>query len=93
MVGLARVGSYIGDGSGEVVVGFSNANRIRHEEENDVVTQRVMNENKMDSAFRACGEAVEEAILNSLAAAKTTVGFNGTKKIALSDLWEGNRDA
>ena len=93
VVGLARVGSYIGHGSGEVVVGFSNANRIRHEEENDVVTQRVMNENKMDSAFRACGEAVEEAILNSLAAAKTTVGFNGTKKIALSDLWEGNRDA
>ena len=27
-VGLARVGSYIGHGSGEVVVGFSTANRV-----------------------------------------------------------------
>lgn len=92
-VGLARVGSYIGHGSGEVVVGFSNANRIFHEEECDVVTQCIMNENKMDSAFRACAEAVEEAILNSLAAAETTVGFKGLKKVALGDLWKGETHA
>lgn len=92
-VGLARVGSYIGHGSGEVVVGFTNGNRVMHEEESDVVTQRIMNENKMDSAFRACAEVVEEAILNSLAAAETTVGFSGTKKIALHDLWKGEENA
>ena len=92
-VGLARVGSYIGHGSGEVVVGFSNANRIFHEEECGVVTQCIMNENKMDAAFRACAEAVEEAILNSLAAAETTVGYKGLKKIALSDLWKGDKNA
>ena len=88
-VGLARAGSYIGHGSGEVVVGFTTANRIDAGAPEGIVTQRILREDLMDAPFRACGEAVEEAILNSLAAAETTVGFEGTKKIALSDLWKG----
>ncbi|MFA7412327.1 MAG: P1 family peptidase, partial [Tissierellaceae bacterium] len=32
--GLSRTGSYSGNGSGEIVIGFSTANRIRHYEEN-----------------------------------------------------------
>ena len=85
-VGLARNGSYIGHGSGEVVVGFSNANRIELTESRGVVEQRILNEALMDAPFRACAEAVEEAILNSLAAAETTSG-NGITKVALSDRW------
>ena len=88
-VGLARAGSYIGHGSGEVVVGFTTANRIDANAPEGVVTQRILREDLMDAPFRACAEAVEEAILNSLAAAETTVGFEGTKKTALSDLWKG----
>ncbi len=85
-VGLARVGSYIGHGSGEVVVGFSTANRIRLAEDRGTVAMEVLNEGLIDIPFRACAEAVEEAILNSLAAAETTVGRGGVKKTALVDL-------
>lgn len=88
-VGLARCGSYIGHGSGEVAVGFSNANRIAHEGGEDILTQQYLKEELLDLPFRACAEAVEEAVLNSLAAAETTVGFNGTEKTALRDLWKG----
>ncbi len=87
-VGLNRVGSYLGHGSGEVVVGFSTANRVRHNEEKAVVSQFILNESMMDVPFRACAEAVEEAILNSLAAANTVTG-NGITKYALTDLWKG----
>ena len=86
-VGLARVGSYIGHGSGEVVVGFSTANRVHRQEARGVVQQTLLNEERIDLPFRACAEAVEEAILNSLAAAETTVGPTGAKKTALADLW------
>lgn len=92
-VGLARAGSYIGHGSGEVVVGFTTANRIHMDDPHDVIPQYVLREDRMDVLFRACAEAVEEAILNSLAAAETTVGYEGTKKVALSDLWKGARHA
>lgn len=84
-VGLARVGSYIGHGSGEVVVGFSTANRVHLKEDKGVVSQNILNESLIDIPFRACAEAVEEAILNSMAAATTTTG-NGVTKTALGDL-------
>ena len=88
-VGLNRVGSYLGHGSGEVVVGFTTANRVRHNEEKAVVPQSILNESLIDLPFRACAEAVEEAILNSLAAACTTT-CNGITKYALTDLWKGD---
>jgi D-aminopeptidase len=85
-VGLARVGSHIGHGSGEVVVGFSTTNRIHLKEARGTVPMEVLNEGLIDIPFRACAEAVEEAILNSLAAAETTVGRGGVRKVALCDL-------
>ena len=72
---------------------FTTANRIDADAPEGIVTQRILREDLMDAPFRACAEAVEEAILNSLAAAETTVGFEGTKKIALADLWKGARHA
>lgn len=86
VVGLSRVGSYIGHGSGEVVVGFSTANRLRRGGKNAFDTYTALNEEHIDLPFRACAEAVEEAILNSLAAAETTIGYTGEKKVALCDL-------
>ena len=84
-VGLARLGSFIGHGSGEVAIGFTTAGRIRHQEEDAVVQQSILNENLLDTAFRACAESCEEAILNSLAAAVTTTG-NGKTVRALRDM-------
>ena len=76
VVGLAKTGSTIHNGSGDVVIAFSNANRIRHSEVSDVQTASVMylSASLMSQAFRAVAQATEEAVLNSLFAAETTRG-------------------
>lgn len=74
-VGLARTGSYLGNGSGDVVVGFTTANRVQHFEEASVIPQQVLNENLIDDFFRAMAEATEEAVLNSMVCAEAVTGL------------------
>ena len=64
-VGIARLGSYIGHGSGEVFLGFTTANRVPLEGE-EILSFSAVNENCIDRIFRAVGEASEEAILHSM---------------------------
>ena len=64
-VGMARLGSYIGHGSGEIAVGFTTAPRERRGHF-DVI--RTLHEGDMNLPFRAAGEATEEAILKSMLA-------------------------
>lgn len=85
VVGLSRTGSYIGNGSGDIVIGFSTANKINHYESRSTVSITIFNENKMDTAFRAAAEAVEEAILNSMVCAETTTGKDGNRRISLKE--------
>ncbi len=84
--GISRTGSYTGNGSGEVVVGFSTANRIKHYEENDLINIKVINEDKLNKVFKATVEATEEAILNSLICADETLGRKGQVFYSLKDL-------
>ena len=65
-VGIVRLGSYISNGSGEVAVGFSTANQFDYKERQPVISMKVIEENHIDTAFRAAAEACEEAILNSM---------------------------
>lgn len=85
VIGLTRTGSYIGSGSGDIVIAFSTANRINHYETNSTIPIRMLNENKIDSAFRAAAEAVEEAILNSMVCAETIKGKDGNMRVSLSE--------
>lgn len=85
VTGLSRTGSYMGHGSGEIAIAFSTANRISHYEESKTIEIKMFNPNDMDLVFRAAAEAVEEAILNSLITAKTTVGRNGNTRKSLSE--------
>lgn len=87
-VGLSRTGSFIGNGSGDVVIGFSTANRVQHEPTASIVPLRMVHETSIDLAFRACAEASEEAILNSMVAAKTTVGRDGHLRVGLQEYLE-----
>lgn len=81
VVGLIRTGSYIGNGSGDIVISFTTANKINHYEKRDIVHSKIINENKIDLIFRAVAESVEESILNSLISANPTIGRdNNTKK-------------
>ena len=83
-IGLIRPGSYLGHGSGDVFVGFSTANRILSAAP-DVTDIKMLKESKLDLAFRACGEAAEEAVLKSMINAETVTGFNGNTRVSLSE--------
>jgi D-aminopeptidase len=82
-VGIARLGSYIGHGSGEVFLGFSTANVIALERE--MMTIRCINENIIDRVFRAVGEATEEAILNSMVCASAVKDLAGNTVHSLAE--------
>lgn len=85
-VGLARIGSTIHHGSGDIVIAFSNANQIEHFS-NDKVQARSFIQDQhpiMNTLFQAVAEATEEAILNSLTMAQTTKGRKGHVGEALS---------
>ncbi|CAH2212198.1 DmpA family aminopeptidase [Tepidibacter aestuarii] len=85
VVGLGRTGSYIGNGSGEIVIAFSTANRVSHYEKEEIIDIKMLNENYMDLAFRAVAECTEEAVLNSMITANTTVGRGKNVRYSLKD--------
>ncbi len=87
-VGLIRLGSFIGHGSGEVFLGFSTANRIPRDEAAFVQPCLRLNEDMMDIAFRAAAECAEEAVLDSLAAGETVVGYSGNVRRGLTEVWK-----
>lgn len=86
-VGLARLGSFIGQGSGEVFLAFSTANAFDSREKAATRQVTVFHEDKLDVAFRAAAECTEEAILNCLLTAHTVTGQDGKTVYALTDLW------
>lgn len=84
--GLARLGAYWGHGSGDIAIAFSTANRIAHEEPRAVVAAEVLNESRIDAAFRAAAEATQEAVLNAMLAAPALVGRGGNRRASLADV-------
>ena len=66
MVALGRVGSYCGNGSGEIVIAFTTANRLPHYSEKNILETRMFYDENIDRVFVAGVEAVEEAIISSL---------------------------
>ena len=87
-VGLARLGSYIGHGSGEVFIGFSTENRVSRNESRALVPCMALNEERIDLPFRAAAECAEEAVLNALVAAEDVTGPDGVKRMSLRHFLE-----
>ena len=88
-ISLGRTGSYLGNGSGDIVVTFTTQNKINHYEKRDIVSINIINENKMDLVFRALIESVEESIISSMINSKETVGRkNNIRKSILEYLNE-----
>jgi D-aminopeptidase len=88
VVGSSKTGSFIDNGSGEIVIAFSTGNKVLHYEPNKIVNIRRLNENYINLIFRAVAESTEEAILNSLITAKTTIGRDGNKRNSLKEYIE-----
>ena len=84
-VGIARTGAYTGHGSGEVMIGFTTANRIPIEPGKEPEVQRLLHESLLNPAFQAAAEAAHEAILNSMVCAEKTMGIHGELYYGLGD--------
>lgn len=82
------MGSFIDNGSRKIVIAFSTENKVSHYEPNKIVNIRKFNENYINLIFRAVAESTEEAILNFLITAKTTIGRDGNKRNSLKDYIE-----
>ena len=77
MMGLARTGSFAGNGSGDYVIAFSTASGVRRGGEVVLAVEEVAN-NRMSSLFLATVEATEEAVYNSLFRATTVSGMGNS---------------
>ncbi|MCC3863543.1 P1 family peptidase [Terrisporobacter petrolearius] len=76
-VSLARTGSYLGNGSGDIVLAFTTANKVPHYKNSDILSFNMIHDDEIDKVFRAVVESVEESIISSMLHAITVVGRDG----------------
>jgi D-aminopeptidase len=77
-LGIARTGSYAGDGSGDLCLAFSTANSEADLSGEPRWKLDCVPDHLLDPFFLAAVEAVEEAIINALLAADSIDGVDGT---------------
>lgn len=83
-MGLARLGSYSGNSSGDLIVSFSTAPaEVNHEDQEKPSPIAPIANASIDPIFEATAEATEEAITNALVAARTMNGANGVRVFAI----------
>lgn len=84
-VALARIGSHMGNGSGDIAIAFSTGNVISHYQEDSFLQIKCVHEDKMDYIFDAAIEACQEAIMSSLYHNQTVQGRDGNVRLSLAD--------
>src|SRR5436305_2411378 len=77
VLGLARTGSYMNNGSGDFVIAFSTRNLVPYEAKARTLVVEEVTNDAMSPLFLAAVEAVEEAVYNSLLKATTVTGHQG----------------
>lgn len=79
MLGLAKTGGIASNGSGDYVIAVSTAktNRVAYESDSMYKEDKLLRNDAVSPLFLATIEATEEAILNSLFAARTMIGRDG----------------
>src|SRR5262249_16778043 len=88
-LGLGRMGSYSGDGSGDIFIAFSTANSgawgaaKNADGKPNVKSVKVLPTDDLNPVFLATVQPVEEAVTNALVAAKTMKGINDFEVDAL----------
>jgi D-aminopeptidase len=75
-LGLGRMGSYAGNGSGDIFVAFSTANAAALQGA-PLAESASLGNDALDAFFMATAEATEEAIVNALVAARDMQGNEG----------------
>jgi D-aminopeptidase len=82
-MGLARLGSFSGNGSGDLIVSFSTAKGVNDPDNQEPIIAEQIANSDIDVVFEATVQATEEAITNALVAANTMTGVNGFTLYAL----------
>lgn len=84
-LGMGKTGGIASNGSGDYVIAFSTAETVRvlHQPSQSVITSGYLHNDFTSQLFMAAIEATEEAVINSLFAAKTMTGSKGRKIEAL----------
>ena len=78
IMGLARTGSFAGNGSGDYVIAFSTANEVRRPQNHSVLQLKEISNDQMSALFQSAVESTEEAIYNSILKATTVSGMGRT---------------
>ena len=76
-MGLARIGGMGYNGSGDIFIGFSTANRRAAAERAEPADLQMLPNDRINGLIAASVHATEEAILNAMLAAETLTGING----------------
>tara|TARA_R110002096_G_scaffold435770_1_gene662569 strand:- start:44315 stop:45487 length:1173 start_codon:yes stop_codon:yes gene_type:complete len=82
-LGLARNGSFAGNGSGDIFIAFSTANEDASQS-GPASTVKMISNDEIDPLFLGTVRATEEAIINALVAAKDMTGQNGRQAKSIS---------
>ncbi len=85
VIGLARTGSHMRNGSGDYVIAFSTAAEVRRSllKRSGLGNYKVLSNARQSPLYQAVAEATEEAIYNSLFKARTLGGKDGHRLPAL----------
>jgi D-aminopeptidase len=75
-MGLARMGSFAGNGSGDIFVAFSTAN-VKAMGGAGLLSAEFIDNEQLDDLFEATAQATEEAIVNAMVAARDMTGNGG----------------
>ena len=77
-LGLGRLGSYSGNGSGDLMVSFTTASAAANDpDQTHPSTLTPLASDGLDPLFKAVVEATEESVVNALVAAQTMTGADG----------------
>lgn len=82
--GLAHLGAFWGNGSGDIALCFTTADPVAHQPRAAFQPVRRFAEDRIDMPFRAAAEATKEAVLNALCAAPAMAGRTGRTFPALA---------
>jgi L-aminopeptidase/D-esterase-like protein len=82
-LGIARTGGTASNGSGDIFIAFSAANPSAARPAGPVARVDTLPNDRITPLFDAAIQATEEAIVNTLIAAKTMTGVDGHQAVAL----------
>lgn len=84
-LGIARTGSYAGNGSGDIMVAFSTCNKVNHNVDTPIDNIERFSDNFINQVFKCVVECTEESVLNSMLYSNKTVSYNNIEIKSLNE--------